>query len=149
MLSKVIEDKINAIEGFEVKLGESAFKGAADSDYSYFHDWMKENNLGDSIEKTKGFLEIMDRTNGLNFNGLFVYSIDQDDEENSIYENNDIIWDNEEQKDYLFFGDDSISWYCLDIKEGDYCVLDKPSGDVVERHKAFFDMFEYAFKNII
>jgi hypothetical protein len=133
-----------------VEIGGSAFSRAKEIDYGYFNDWMKNNNnLGDSIEKAKDYMEMMDRSNGLNFNGLFVYSIDKNDEENSIFENNAIIWENEHQKAYLFFGDDSMSWYCLDIKEGNYCILDKPSGDVVERFDTLFGMFDKAFETII
>ena len=77
--------------------------------------------------------------NGLNFNGLFVYSLTPDIE-NNIYESNSEWWNNEHQRKYLFLADDSISWYCVDTKEAAFLVLDKPSGERINKCKTFDEL---------
>ena len=44
---------------------------------------------------------------------------------------NEIYWENENLKQYLFLGEDSISWYGIAIESGEYYILDKPSGSVM------------------
>lgn len=148
MLNHGLNEKLNAIERYQNKYGESIFKKAAEKDYAFFKDWLERINLKTAYEKTRDYLKLANIANGINFNGLFIYSIDCNDEYN-IYDSNDIFWENEEQKSFLFFGDDSISWYCLKLNDGKYCVLDKPSATIMDSFNSFFDMLNVALENVI
>ncbi|WP_397334186.1 YrhA family protein [Paenibacillus macerans] len=59
-------------------------------------------------------------------------------------ETNEIWYENEHQKAYMFFGDGNISWYCYDIKRDIYVELDKPSGSLVQEFQGFYHMIDYA-----
>lgn len=111
------------------------------------------------------FIKFLSTTNGIGYDGLGIYSIDyslmetKPDNPSLSYLNetefvdncgfidNNLIWhDVEENKRYLFFGHDSISWYVLKLAEGTYHVLDKPSGTVMETYDDFDDMLEAALQ---
>ena len=56
-------------------------------------------------------------------------------------------YENEWQKQYLFFGESSISWYCLDLNQEVYVELDNPSGDPMYTYNDFDAMLEKAMKD--
>ncbi|WP_218975577.1 YrhA family protein [Mesobacillus foraminis] len=59
---------------------------------------------------------------------------------------NEIWHEAEEQRRYLFFGDSDINWYALDLKEGMFHELDKPSGSVMETFSDFNEMLASALE---
>ncbi|WP_017696903.1 YrhA family protein [Bacillus subtilis] len=104
-------------------------------------------------EIPKGYKEFLQSVNGLDFNGLAIYGIDVDllEEENDeeVYgfiETNEQWHENDEQKQYLFFGDSETAWYCLDIIENEYLELDKPSGTPMNKFDDFNVMLADALK---
>lgn len=84
-----------------------------------------------SAIKSQNYEKFLRKANGLEFNGLVIYNAKLEDENNGFCGANEIWRDNEWDSDYLFFGDLSISWYCLDIDNYVFLELDKPSGDIV------------------
>ncbi|UAW07873.1 SMI1/KNR4 family protein [Bacillus phage BUCT082] len=104
-------------------------------------------------EIPKGYKEFLQSVNGLDFNGLAIYGIDVDllEEENDeeVYgfiETNEQWHENDEQKQYLFFGDSETAWYCLDVIENEYLELDKPSGTPMNKFDDFNIMLADALK---
>ena len=79
--------------------------------------------------------------NSENCNGLSL--------ENNIYESNEIYWENENLKQYLFLGEDSISWYGIAIESGEYYILDKPSGSVMNKCVTFEELFLIALNSVL
>jgi len=146
MLSKNILEKLQKIDKYENQFGDSIYKQTNKSDYPYFSEWV-QRNFAQTLDLVDylGFLGI---TNGLNFDGLFIYSIDIKDE-NNIFDANEIFWENEDQKKFLFFGDDSISWFCLDTTNKQYYILDKPSGSIIEFFSTFSEIIDKALASVV
>jgi hypothetical protein len=143
-----IKELLDKINEDEQKYGGNIYTKIAktnDGEIEYFKKW-----IGKYYEK--GFSEYIDfikTINGLNNNGLFLYSLNQECEFN-IYKNNEIWWDEEDElKKYIFFGDDDISWYCLNRKDGKYHVLDKPSGEIMNKYKTFDETIMKALKIVL
>jgi len=93
------------------------------------------------------------KVNGLSYNGLMLYGADsvlENSEDtravDGIIDTNEIWHEVEEQRKYLFFGDSDIAWYVLELEEGTYHELDKPSGSVMESFSDFWEMLESALE---
>lgn len=111
-LKKVIDEK--KIYGEEVNSG--AYKEEIDR-------LMEEANKKLKVEIPKEYLDILSKINGIEFNGFILYGIDEYLLEHkinqSIYglvDSNEIWYENEEQKKYLFLGESNISWYVYEYK---------------------------------
>jgi len=131
-----ILELLHRIEEREQKFGDSIYQSCSDSEY--FYKWVKEcfPNLEADFS---AYLFLTGIADGLNFNGLYIYGITPNSEYD-IYENNLDWWDVEYQKRYLFFGDDSISWFCLEADSGIYYILDKPSGSKMEQFETLGEL---------
>ncbi|MCY9186130.1 YrhA family protein [Bacillus halotolerans] len=104
-------------------------------------------------EIPSGYKKFLQTVNGLDFNGLVIYGLDQellreenDEEVYGFIETNEQWHENDEQKKYLFFGDSDTAWYCLDVIENEYLELDKPSGTLMNRYDDFDAMLADALK---
>ncbi|WLR42627.1 YrhA family protein [Bacillus carboniphilus] len=87
--------------------------------------------------------------NGLDFNGLVIYGAESSEDSNSLIGANEIWLENEWDKNYLFFGDSSISWYCVDVDDLVFYELDKPSGEIVEEYNSFEGMVNAALNSVL
>ncbi|MCR6598848.1 SMI1/KNR4 family protein [Bacillus halotolerans] len=99
------------------------------------------------------YKKFLQTVNGLDFNGLVIYGLDQellreenDEEVYGFIETNEQWHENDEQKKYLFFGDSDTAWYCLDVIENEYLELDKPSGTLMDKFNDFNAMLADALK---
>ncbi|MEG7281523.1 YrhA family protein [Bacillus sp. 0909A] len=104
-------------------------------------------------EIPSGYKKFLQTVNGLDFNGLVIYGLDQellreenDEEVYGFIETNEQWHENDEQKKYLFFGDSDTAWYCLDVNENEYLELDKPSGTPMNKFDDFNAMLADALK---
>ncbi|MDR1068270.1 MAG: YrhA family protein [Clostridiales Family XIII bacterium] len=143
-----IKDLLDKIEEAEKEFGSSIFaqnEKTNENEIACFEKWISnycENGFSE-------YVELMKLINGLNNNGLYIYSLDKKSEYN-VYEENETLWyDNEDFRDYIFFGDDSISWYCLNKKDGNYYILDKPSGTIMDEYKLFDEVIIEALKTAL
>lgn len=100
------------------------------------------------------YIKFLKTVNGLEFNGFIFYGVDSTLSEvestqliTGYVDSNEIWYENEYQKQYMFFGDSNISWYCLDISKGVYVELDKPSGTLMYTYNDFNEMLEKALKD--
>lgn len=98
------------------------------------------------------YIKFLQTVNGLEFNGFVFYGVDESLSEGNgaaygYVDTNEIWYDNEYQKQYMFFGDSNISWYCYDILDGVYVELDKPSGTLMHTYYDFDAMLEKALKD--
>ena len=146
-MNTIILQILEEIETIKQRYGKSVYYSCSDDEVEFFTNWVSqrlpidENKLSDFI----GFSKV---ANALNFNGLFVYGVSKENEFN-IFDMNEVWWDVEEQKQYLFLGHDDLSWFCIDSKTGDFCLLDKPSGSVEETYETFEDMLEQMLDDIL
>ncbi len=99
------------------------------------------------------YLNFLRVRNGLDFDGLVIYgtktqlAAGYDDRSiEGFVEANEVWYENDDQKRFLFFGDSDISWYCLDRTTGKYEVQDKPSGTVIEVYDDFDSMLATVLK---
>lgn len=100
------------------------------------------------------YIDFLKTVNGLEFNGFIFYGVDSsllDIENNQItygyVDTNEIWYENEHQKQYMFFGESNISWYCLDLLNGVYVELDNPSGTLMYTYTNFNSMLEKALQD--
>lgn len=100
-----------------------------------------------------GYLDFLRVTDGLNWNGLFVYAsekaliVGEANDFMSPFVDSNLIWrDNELNKNYLFFADGEISLYAYNLVKECYELQDRPSGDVIRTFKTFDEMITEALK---
>ncbi|MGJ3197456.1 YrhA family protein [Peribacillus frigoritolerans] len=93
----------------------------------------------------ESYFEFLQNVNGLDFNGLVIYGVDEilldneaDEEVQGFIETNELWYENDWQKKYIFFGNSDTAWYCYDLNKRVYVELDKPSGTLIQ----FFDSFD-------
>jgi hypothetical protein len=136
MMKEQIMDLLNKIEEDERKYEESIFNKngkANDKEINNFKKWILKH-CENEFSEYNDFAKII---NGLNYNGLFLYSLNKKSEYN-IYKSNEEWWnDNEDIQEYIFFGDDDISWYCKNKNDGKYYILDKPDGSIMNEYGTF------------
>ncbi len=96
----------------------------------------------------KEYLDIISKINGIEFNGFILYGVDEYLLEHqinqSIYglvDSNQIWYENEEQKKYLFLGESNISWYVYEYKKKCFIELDNPSGRESNKFNSFYEIF--------
>lgn len=137
---------LNNIEKFKNNFGDSIYSKPNQDDLLICLSWMKKNGANESF--INDYLNLMSLINGMEFNGLIIYSTIQNDND-SIYESNEVWWDIEEQRKYIFFADDSISWFCFSKLKNKYYILDKGSGDLIEEFDTFNNIIYQALNNVI
>ncbi|OJE51172.1 SMI1 / KNR4 family protein [Bacillus proteolyticus] len=98
------------------------------------------------------YYEFLQTVNGIEFNGLKIYGIDQNvldskpvNQVDSFFNANE-TWESIKDEDELvFFGDSDIAWYCYNVSKKSFVELDKPSGEHMETFCDFDTMLESAF----
>ena len=102
------------------------------------------------------YLEFLKYINGIEFDGFIIFSIDKDMLDNDINQQvkgiidfNEILYENEFNKDYIFLADRDINWYVYNIKDENFNILDKPSGELMETYNDFYSMLDKVLKEYI
>ncbi|TVX94881.1 YrhA family protein [Cohnella terricola] len=98
------------------------------------------------------YYKFLQTVNGIEFNGLKIYGIDQFlldsipiNQVDSFFDANE-TWESINGEDELiFFGDSDIAWYCYNVSSKSFVELDKPSGEHMETFCDFDTMLESAF----
>jgi hypothetical protein len=143
MSTSRINTALKKIKEEEEQWGESAYSSYNDTT-GQFAKWLSTHfdTTQFSVAEYETLSSVAD---GVNFNGLFIYSLNPEDKHN-IYDENEDWWENEELKRYLFFADDSISWYCYNSNTNTFDVLDKPSGDKMDEHSSVGELLAVALE---
>ncbi|MFF2241581.1 YrhA family protein [Bacillus thuringiensis] len=138
------------IEKIEKSFNDKLNTPVTDSEVKKLRERMKKNF---NVDLPSEYEEFLKTVNGLDFNGLVLYGVDsylldteRDESICGLIETNEIWYENEFQKEYLFFGNSNIAWFCKNISEGTYLELDKPSGTVMNTYNDFNTMLEEALK---
>lgn len=95
------------------------------------------------------YLVLMKINNGLQYNGLVIYNIHQEDLHNSLYSANEVWWAQEWNRRYMFIADSNISWYCFDMIENTYYELDKPSGDRIKEFRCLEELIDNSLNDVL
>lgn len=114
-----------------------------------------QEKLG-NIQFPESYIDFLKTVNGIDFNGLVIYAVDEEllSEQNGEHiqgfvETNEIWHENESQKQYIFFGDSDIAWYCFDLKQEIFLELDKPSGTIIQSFDCFDSMLSEALQTTL
>lgn len=131
--------------------GKEVNTGAAQTEIELLK---KEATKRLDVELPEEYLNTLMVINGIEFNGYILYGIDEEilgRETNQhitgVINSNEVWYENEEQKQYIFLGESGISWYVYDIEAKWYKILDMPSGDVCEEFEDFGDMLDLLLKD--
>lgn len=140
------EEKLDKIIQEKALYGEKVNSGATEKEMQTFIDEIADKLNMVLPEQYTRVLKVM---NGIEFNGVILYGIDErmldslpTQHVNGLLENNKIWYENEWQKQYLFLGESSISWYVYDLADKKYFELDNPSGTEIEMFNCFEDLLE-------
>ncbi|MBX9973973.1 YrhA family protein [Cytobacillus firmus] len=114
-----------------------------------------QEKLG-NMQLPESYIDFLKTVNGIDFNGLVIYAVDKEllSEKNGedlqgFVETNEIWHENESQKNYIFFGDSNISWYCFDLRSEIFLELDKPSGTIIQSFDCFDSMLSEALQTTL
>ncbi|MDM5187361.1 YrhA family protein [Bacillus sp. DX4.1] len=139
------------IEKIEKSFNSKLNTPATDTEVQRLREHVKESFHVDLPSEYEEFLKTV---NGLDFNGLVIYGVDpsllnteRDELICGLIDTNEIWYENEWQKIYLFLGDSDIAWFCKNLSDGTYVELDKPSGTVMEIYNDFNTMIEAALQD--
>lgn len=141
-----IESLLAKIEEIESSFGSGIYASINDSDEKTFKQWIKKN-FPESQNDFSDYIAFSRISDGLIFDGLRIFSINHN-ARFSLYDENETLWELEHQRQYLFFGDDSISWFCMDLLSNDYLIIDKPGGQIMGDFKTFDDLIFRALKGV-
>lgn len=118
----------------------------------------KLKNMGEevlSIHFPIEYLNILKEINGLEYNGTILYGVDEklldntnhiEQKINGAIENNEIWYEVETNKAFVFLGESNISWYVYEISSKKFWELDLPSGSFIDSYEKFEDLFETMLK---
>lgn len=147
------QDLLVRIEKIEAKYGGKLQQAAGVEEVERLKKAADERFNADLPEQYVSFLRTV---NGLDFNGLVIYGVDvpflsatPDKAVQGFIETNEIWRRNEWHKQYLFFGDSDVGWYCLNLSAHRYEEQDKPSGTVMTVYGDFDSMLREALKKRI
>ena len=140
-----MKEKLLELNEIAERYNESVLSKVDENHFKKFIDW-----TNDSVSHIpeKDFLELYEVANGFEFNGLIIYSLNESND-NNIYDLNEEWEDDEDLKNYIFFGDSDITWYCYDKVNKVFCELDKPSATLMESHECFSDLISAALESIL
>ena len=106
-----------------------------------------QNTLG--VRPPREFIDVLRHANGFEWNGFILYGVDRGAfptaPEYSVYgliEQNEVWYEVESQRAYLFLGESNISWYVYEIATGRYMELDNPSGQEMAAFDSYAEMLE-------
>lgn len=140
------KEYLEEIRQEEKEYGDDINCGISEEEAEAFIKVVKDE-LG--IALPKEYLKLLRTINGIEFNGFILYGVDEpllkeapNQHVNGLIDCNKVWYENEWQKQYLFLGEGSISWYVYDLKTKKYCELDNPSGEPGEEFEDFEQMMD-------
>lgn len=144
-LAKIVEEKKS--------YDEEINSGANNEELQIFSLEVKNTFHFDLL---KEYIEMLKVFNGLEFNGFILYGIDEkfiktkiNQHINGFIDNNQIWYENDYMKNYIFLGESNISWYVLDIKTKNFLELDNSSGSLIKKYKNFEELLNKFFTDAL
>ena len=140
------KERLEEIKQEEKRYGQDINCGISDEEAGEFIKAV-EDELG--ITLPEDYVRILRMVNGIEYNGFILYGVDEpllmgvpNQHVNGLVDCNKVWYENEWQKQYLFLGEGSISWYVYDLKTKKYCELDNPSGELSGEFDDFEEMLD-------
>lgn len=139
----MMKNKLLEVERIAQKYNETILESATDEEIAKFKHWATYKHI-----PSEEYVQFVKLANGLDFNGLVVYSIKETDD-NNIYNANEIWHENKNLMQYVIFSDSDIAWLCYDCDKSCFCELDKPSGTLMNTFSSFSEMMLLALEQIL
>lgn len=140
------QDALEKVANEMKKYSEIINEGIAEADV---HNFVASIEQELEVSLPVEYLEILRVVNGLEFNGCILYGADEhlvssvpNQAINGLIDNNKVLYENEWQKQYLFLGENSISWFVYDLQTKKYLELDNPSGELEQEFVSCEEMVE-------
>ena len=147
------KERLEEIRQEEKRYGQDINCGISEEEAGTFIKAVKDEL---SIALPEEYLKIMRTINGIEYNGFILYGVDEpllneapNQHINGLIDCNKVWYENEWQKQYLFLGEGSISWYVYDLKTKMYYELDNPSGEISEEFHDFERMLDKMLENAL
>ncbi|MCC5803894.1 YrhA family protein [Rossellomorea vietnamensis] len=147
-------DLLIKVERMEREYGSSPRNPASDIEIQKLNHTIKQK-VG-NIQLPDPYVKFLKKVNGLDFNGLVIYGVDEDllekevdEHSHGLVKTNELWYENDWKKQYLFFGDSDTAWYGYDRKENIFVELDKPSGTLIQSFESFDSMLVDAFETVL
>ncbi|GIX59127.1 YrhA family protein [Bacillus paranthracis] len=142
-------EKISHISKIREKRNRKLNLPINERELSKFHKSVVEK-FGEDVLPQQ-YYEFLQTVNGIAFNGLIIYGIDQSfldfkpiNEVDSFFDANEIWESIKDEDELIFFGDSDIAWYCYNVSKKKFVELDKPSGEHMETFCDFDTMLKSA-----
>lgn len=111
--------------------------------------WADQVQSALGVRPPQEFVDVLRYVNGFEWNGFILYGVDRSSfptapiyDVYGVIEQNEIWYEVESQRAYLFLGESNISWYVYEIATGRYLELDNPSGREMAVFSSFTEMLE-------
>jgi len=148
------KDMLVRIEKMERKYGSSLRNSTSDTEINKLNEFIQQK-LGEFL-LPNAYIEFLKNVNGLDFNGLVIYGVDEvwldreaDEDVQGFIETNELWYEIDWHKQYVFFGDSDTALYCFDLKELVFVELDKPSGTIIQSFESFDFMINAAMETVL
>ncbi|UJW56096.1 SMI1/KNR4 family protein [Bacillus sp. A116_S68] len=135
------------------KFSISLNKGVSEGDILILSENV-EKRLG-SGKLAVGYKDFLRKVNGLVFNGVNVYGVDEEfiqdnnDHIEGFIDNNEVWQEEDDENRYLYYGDTDVAWFCYDMIDDVYVELDKPSASLKREFDSFDDMLNTMLKLMV
>ena len=147
------KDKLEDIKTEKQRYNERLNVGATEDELRLFS---VELNKVLGIEIPHEYETFLCLINGFEFNGFILYGIDSyitnrtsNQSITGLLESNQILYDNPDQKKYIFLGESNISWYVFNVDDNNYMIIDNPSGSVISIFENLPQLLETIFTDVL
>ncbi|WP_321388360.1 YrhA family protein [uncultured Enterococcus sp.] len=134
------------------RLREKAKQFDEDLNRGVYEDEIRVFNLHTNMKLKFSFPEEYTNSlkviNGFDFNGCVLYGIDEEylitppNQTDIGAIDNNLVWQELNEPNYIFLGDENMSWFVYDRISMSFRMLDKPSATKLEEYFSFEELFE-------
>lgn len=104
-----------------------------------------------NITLDSGYLDFLEFTNGLDYDGLVIYGSERCQDGNLFLEGfvevNKELWQEESLRSYVAYGDENSTRQVFNLKSGRFEIVDRVAWDAISQHDTFDEMLLAALQN--
>ncbi|MBL1227062.1 YrhA family protein [Enterococcus sp. BWR-S5] len=141
----MITEKIEALNREAQQFNEELNKGISDDEIRVFN---LQANMKLKFSFPEEYTNSLKVINGFDFNGCVLYGIDEEylitppNQTDIGAIDNNLVWQELNEPNYIFLGDENMSWFVYDRISMSFRMLDKPSATKLEEYLTFEELFE-------
>lgn len=129
---------LKKIEKEMKEFGETRNKGASQTSIALVQ---KAYETANGVSLPQDYLELLREVNGIEYNGGIFYGVDEEFLQSEPQQNisgvldMNLVWHEDDyMTDYIFLGENDISWFVYHPSDGKYYMLDNPSGEIISAY---------------